>query len=98
MLHGMVKKIEAILYRYLSLEDDEVTPTSVGIISNKVVISSQHSYKRHVTKESWDEFSSYSIKHVTDKKNEKLGLAVGKVLAKNLIVKFEDTEFQREKP
>lgn len=94
----MVKKIEAILCRYLSLEDDEITPTSVGIISNKIVISSHHSYKRHLMKESWDEFSSYSMNHVASQKNGKLGLAVGKVLAKNLIVKFEDTEFQREKP
>ncbi len=94
----MVKKIESVLCRYLSLKDDEVTPTSVGIISNKVVISSHHSYKRHLIKESWDEFSNVSMNHVASKKNEKLGLAVGKALAKNLIVKFEDTDFKREKP
>ena len=56
-------------------------------------ISSNCSYKRHVIRESWKDFA---IKNVEIHEKEKLGLAVGKALAKNLIINFEHTELEKE--
>ncbi|MFK3618023.1 hypothetical protein WJ883_11295, partial [Coxiella burnetii] len=46
-------------------------------------------YKRHVMKESWSSFSDVSLKRVNPESLEKLGLAAGKAIAKNLIISFE---------
>lgn len=96
MIHGLAKKIEAVLCRYLGLENDVVKAENVSFVSNKLFINSHFPYKRHIVKASWDDFSNFSINVVKNIEKDKLGLAVGKALAKNLIINFEDTEFQRK--
>lgn len=97
MKNGLIKKIDRRLSEFFGIEKEEIHPQMVQIISNKIVVTNTFSYKRHKIKESWENFSTNSIKKIAEIESGKLGLALGKAIAKNLIVSFEETHINCEK-
>ena len=98
MKNGLLKKIERALSRYLGIKEEKVHPKLVQMISNKIVITNTFSYRRHKIKESWENFSNFSIHHTEKEECGKLGLALGKVIAKNLVVTFDKTQIKKNNP
>lgn len=94
MRNGLIKKIDRKLSEFFGMEKEGVHPQMVQIISNKIIVTNTLSYKRHAIKESWENFSTFSIKNVAKIENGKLGLALGKAIAKNLIVTFDETKIK----
>jgi hypothetical protein len=87
LLKRLLGKIDKILCIYLGLEQEETQLNAVQVIGEKLVITA--SFKRHSFKESWDNFSTFEIKHTNRYDREKLGMAAGKAIAKKLVVSFE---------
>ncbi|OGT35642.1 MAG: hypothetical protein A3F11_06975 [Gammaproteobacteria bacterium RIFCSPHIGHO2_12_FULL_37_14] len=92
MLNGLLTKIERVLSFYLGIEKEEAHPATVQVVLDKVVITNTYSYKRHRVKESWEKFLDSSIKNTPPEDCTKLGLAIGKAIAKNLVISFEKTK------
>lgn len=96
-MKNLLKKMDKIFCRYLGLESEVVSPNTVEIKSGKLIISSTESFKRHYYTQSWDEFSRYNLKQINQCNKDKLGVAIGKVIAKNLIVSFEEVQIKESK-
>ncbi len=94
MKNELVKKIDLWLSKFFGIDKEEIHPQVVQVISNKIILTSTLSYKRHKIEESWENFSNHSIKNIAKIESEKLGLAIGKALAKNLVVTFDETEIK----
>ena len=97
MRNGLLKKIDRVLSNYLGIEKEIIKPISVQLISNKIYITNNLSFRRHKIKESWENFYHSSLKEIEPIESKKLGIALGKTIAKNLVIKFDSTEFCREK-
>lgn len=91
----ILRKIDTILCAYLGLERESIQPTTVKIVDKKLFIVHQSSFKRHNAHEPWDCFSLVGMKHMHPIDQQKLGIAVGKAIAKKLIVSFEETPINR---
>jgi hypothetical protein len=91
LVKNIIEKIDGILRRYLGLTHEEVKPQTVEIIGDQLIITHSSSSKRHSTKETWNEFSHTNIEQIDKENLEKLGIAAGKAIAKNLIISFEVT-------
>ena len=96
-MKSILKKIDKIFCAYLGLESEVVLATSVKIKDNQLTISNTESFKRHSYKQHWNEFSSTNFKQLSQTNKEKLGIAIGKILAKNLIITFEEITIKMEK-
>lgn len=92
----ILKKIDKLFCTYLGLEYEAVSPNIVEVISGNVLVSNTESFKRHTYMQNWDEFSAVNLNQVNSRNREKLGIAMGKAIAKNLIISFEDIKITRE--
>jgi hypothetical protein len=91
----LLNRIDKMLCRYLGIAAEKVYLNGTKISNETLMITHTLSFKRHLLKESWTEFSVFSIKDVNSEDREKLGLAMGKTIAKNLVVSFEETPIKR---
>lgn len=89
----LLQKMDKVLCFYLGLEYEEACPIAVKIIKNKLFITHTSSHKRHLIEEPWDKFK---IKHTNSTNLEKLGLALGKAIANNLVISFESPSIKKE--
>ena len=96
MKNGLLKKIEFVLSHYLGIEQEEIHPAFVQLISNKIVITNTSAYRRHKIRESWENFSNFSMSHTTQPECGKLGIALGKAIAKNLVVTFDSIQIKED--
>lgn len=77
---------------YLGFSSEEVKPFSVKLVNKKLFIFSTGSFRRHVIKQRWDNSNRISLDHIPNKEKEKLGFALGKVLANDLTISFQESE------
>jgi hypothetical protein len=92
------KKVDSLLCLYLGIERETVKPENVALKDGNLIITNTASHKRHVTKESWTDFSKSSVKQINDENLEKLGLAAGKAIAKKCVISFEEPIFKKSTP
>ena len=90
VLKQLIGKIDKTLCSYLGLEREETCPTAVQMVGDRLLITKTASYKRHLMKESWNNFSVLDMGQTSPENRERLGLAAGKAIAKNLVVSFEE--------
>jgi hypothetical protein len=93
--HTLIIYLDAILCRYLGLEKEQVKPESVELVDNELIISNTTSFKRHSYKENWQQFSESALGQTDPAHLEKLGVAMGKALAKDLLISFEEAPIDR---
>lgn len=86
-LKKIAAKMDEIFCLYLGLDRSSVKPEEIKVISDTLIIKNTESNKRHVHTIFFDDMdlSQYS----SDDK-ERLGIAVGKSIATNLVIKFSD--------
>lgn len=95
MFKIVIKKIDKLLCNYLGLDREKVKPNSIKIKNNQFIITSTIPFKRHSFQEYWNEFYTTSFKQLYDHDRQKLGLAAGKILAKNLTISFEEVSIDK---
>ena len=93
----ILRKIDKIFCAYLGLDANEVLPSYVTIKENRLIVSNTESFKRHFYTQNWNEFNSINFKQLSQKNKEKLGIAIGKAIAKNLVISFEEITIKMEK-
>lgn len=87
-LMKLFKRIDRCICKYLSLEDDKLLPSHVISKNDRITVTCTTPHKRHPVKLNWDEYCN--ISHYKDRvAREKVGMATGKLLAKDLIVSFQ---------
>lgn len=94
-LYTVLSKIDKIICFYLGLEQEEIRPISAQVIGGQLMVANTTSFKRHIMNDRWNNFSLFGIKQTNQENREKLGLAVGKAIAKKLAVSFEETQMKR---
>lgn len=95
LIKELFRKIDKIICSYLGLEQEKICPTSVQMQDDKLMVTNTASFKRHLTKESWDNFKILSMQQTSLDNLEKLGVAAGKAIAKNLVISFEEPSIKR---
>jgi hypothetical protein len=85
-----IKNVDKILCRYLGLETTEVNPSSIKLTGQQLFVTTTESYKRHCLQQNWEDFAANNFHLTTTLDKEKLGVAAGKILAKNLLVSFQN--------
>jgi hypothetical protein len=92
LLAYIADKIDLLLRSYLGLEEEEVKTHSVKRVDDNLVIFNSEPFKRHLLMQSWENFSSTDFKNSSPENKEKIGIAAGKAIAKNLVISFQDTD------
>ena len=79
-------KIDAFFCSYLGLSRTYSRPEKVAFISDSLFITNTESNKRHLHT---IPFKEMNLSEYSDEDKDKLGKAIGKSIATNLIVKFQ---------
>lgn len=95
LLHYL-RLFDIFLCRLLGLEKEEVNPCFFYQKKGNLFISSCSSFKRHLTHESWDTFSLTHWNRLKRDDQLKIGVSMGKSLAKHLVISFEGISLEQE--
>jgi len=90
------KIIDNFICNYLGVTKQELTPSLLKIDGKKISIISVESFKRHSYTKKIDDFILNKIEHLNEINKTKLGSAVGKAIAKNLRISFDNIEIKKD--
>jgi hypothetical protein len=96
---NLIQRIDRAICAYLGLEKDEtVKPESVQLNGDKLsVLATIMPFRRFIYARKWQTFAENELKQVNKVDENKLGVAIGKTLADNLVVSFDAPELKEEK-
>lgn len=92
----LLVKIDSFFCTYFGLSKKESHPDSVKLIGNQMIITYIQSYTRHVHQEKWNGYCNSNLKEDDLLEKEKIGVATGKAIAKNLLITFDDIVIEKE--
>jgi|HubBroStandDraft_4_1064222.scaffolds.fasta_scaffold942052_1 hypothetical protein len=92
-MNNVLVKVDKLLCSYFGLTKSETIPQFVKNYGKKLVILNTEPYKRSVQE---TPISKVNFETVNEENKEKLGVAIGKAIATNLIISFEDVIIKRE--
>lgn len=87
-------KIDKLLCSYLGLDSSEIIPHFLVKRGKEFIVTNTESYKRHIQE---TPLIKVNIGMVNHENKEKLGSALGKIIASNLIVSFDEVIIKRGK-
>ncbi len=90
-----LKIIDDFFCKYLALSKQDVTPSLLKVHGNKITVISTESFKRHSYSKSVNEFITNKIDELDENNKKKFGSAIGKVIAKNLTISFENISIKK---
>ncbi|HSW75746.1 MAG TPA: hypothetical protein VLG50_01770 [Candidatus Saccharimonadales bacterium] len=88
--------INNLLCKYLGLSTQKVTPVFLKSRGDKMIVISTESFKRHSYTKNVLEFISNKIEDMDKCNKAKLGSALGKSVAKNLKISFENLSIKED--
>jgi hypothetical protein len=92
-MNEILIKMDKLLCNYFGLTKPETIPQFVKNYGKKLVILNTESYKRSIQETS---ISKINFDTVNKDNREKLGVAIGKAIAANLIISFDEVIIKRE--
>lgn len=93
-MQKILAKIDELFRIYFGLEKTKMIPQVLEEKRGRFMVLNTESFKRHAYKIPVDKMN---IKIVDNINKEKLGIAIGKMIANNLVVSFDDIIIKREK-
>jgi len=93
-MDSIFNKIDSFLCRYFGLDKIEFIPHSVSRKGKQIFILNSESYKRHIHQ---TPFQEVNLKAINEENKKKLGMAIGKSIANNLIISFDEIIIKKEK-
>jgi hypothetical protein len=84
-----LKSLDNLLCNYIGLQEEVSNPILVKNSKGELTITYTETFKRHYKKSSWENFQMFELDKLPQEKKKKLGMAIGKSLAKKFIVSFE---------
>lgn len=94
IMNNVLIKMDKLLCSYFGLPKPETIPQFVKNYGKKLVVLNTEPYKRNIQE---IPISKINLDTVNKENKEKLGVAIGKALATNLIISFEEVIIKREK-
>jgi hypothetical protein len=88
--------IDNFIRKYIGFDKQEIIPHTLKKAGNKFFLINTESFKRHVYHEKWDKFLSRNFKEASESTKQKIGLSMGKSIAKNLVISFENISIKKE--
>ena len=95
-MKSVLKKMDEIFCAYLGLDSEVISPNTVEVKRGQLLVTNTVSFKRHNHIQKWDDFNASNLDKVSKDNKDKLGIAIGKAIAKNLVISFEDVQIERE--
>lgn len=93
--HKILDKINSILCKLFGMEEKaKCTANFVSYTNNRLEIFTNEPHKRHRIISSWPQFCA-NIDNASAETKAKLGIAIGKALATDFIVSFENPKIER---
>lgn len=92
----ILEMINTWICNYIGLNEQEITPDTLKKTGNKVELMNTESFKRHIHHEKWDTFLSTNFEEMNEPTKKKIGISMGKALAKNLVISFENISIKKE--
>lgn len=92
-MKNILAAVDRILCRYLGLDKTETIPHFVQQKGRQIMIINTDSFKRHTQK---TPISKIDLEMMDKENREKLGIAIGKAIASNLVVSFDEIVIKRE--
>jgi hypothetical protein len=89
----ILELVDKFLCDYLGLRKAEIIPHHVGKKDTQILIQNTESHKRHIHE---TPLSKINIDLISKDNRNKLGVALGKTIARNLIVSFDEVVIKRE--
>ncbi len=89
------QKIDDVICRYLGIQQERVIPVKVELNRQQIIIYHTSSHKRYLYKQSWQKFLQHTAACLPLSERRKIGIAVGNIIAKQLIVSFEPVKITR---
>ena len=84
-----LQKADQLICSYLGLKTEKTQPTKVVMSNGKMYVHSHQSYKRHQATSDWQSFQKVELAQTSPEQQEQLGVAMGKAVAKDLVVSFD---------
>lgn len=97
ILTTLIKKLDNSICQYLGIPKEKMRLHSFSVKNNSLIVTCAIPFKRHVFKESWNNLYFKELTKSQSKINDKIGLAVGKTIAKGLVISFEEVEVDLQK-
>lgn len=92
LLKNIAKKIDNLFCLYLGIHKEKIRLHSLHKKNNFLTVIYALPYKRHIFKEPLNNFNFRDFTQSHPNINDKLGLAVGKTIAKDLVISFEEVK------
>ena len=89
LLTQCLQKADGWICAYLGLEKEKTQPTKVSMSHGKMYVYSHQSYKRHQVMSDWQTYQGVDLAQTPPEQQEQLGMAMGKAVAKDLVVSFD---------
>ena len=94
-MKDLLKRLDFFFCKYLGLESEKTFPYQVALKNNKIIICGL--LRRHIIYESPENYKSYTSKNsFSDIECRKLGKAIGKTMASNLTISFNEAKLTLE--
>lgn len=97
LLTLLAKRLDNYFCHYLGIHKEKIRLHSLCMKNNSVMITCAIPFKRHVFKQSWNNFNFKDFIKSDSKINDKIGLAAGKTIAKGLTISFEEVKVDSQK-
>lgn len=97
LLKILAKKLDHLFCYYLGIHKEKMRLHSLYIKNNTLVVIYAFPFKRHIFKETSNNFNLSDLIKLYPKINDKIGLAAGKSIAKGLVISFEEVNIDPTK-
>lgn len=87
-----LRKIDGLICSYIGIDHNEVVPFHLKLTENNLLIATTDSFKRHIHTQKLEKFLKGNLDELNNSNKQKVGLAMGKALAKNLIISFDQVK------
>lgn len=94
-MKDLLRIVDFFFCKYLGLEIEKTFPYQVALKNNRIIICSL--LRRHVIYESLENYKSHTSKiSFNNMETRKLGKAIGKTIASNLTISFNEAKLTLE--
>lgn len=94
-MSNILMQLDNVICRYLGLKNIEIIPHFLAKNGEELMVVTTETCKRHVQNTPVTDVDMNMIK---EEDKRKLGVAIGKVIASNLVVSFDDVTIKGERP
>lgn len=92
----ILESIDRRIRKYIGLKQDITAPDVIKKIGKKLVLIKTESYKRHCHTQKIDHFLDEHVRKLNEPAKQKLGVSLGKAIANNLLVTFEQVTIKKD--